>query len=156
LPGILFLLIGLITLVQTVPHADLSYSGPGPDDLTIIIFGAAFVVIGILTTTLTFVRLRRRASMATNVLETGIDTEGTITFVDRNYGVKVSGRYIYSIIEYKFTDLSNKEYVKKVTEASTEEVIRCKIEVGGTVKVKYLPNDPTQSIIMLNTGGIVA
>ena len=156
MPGILFLIIGLTTLAFTVPHADLSYSGPGPDDLTIILIGVAFVVIGILHTILTFVRLRRRASMATNVLETGIETKGTVTFVDRNYGVKVNGRHIYSIVEYKFTDLSKKEYVKKVTEASTEEVIRCKIEVGGTVKVKYLSSDPTQSIMILPTGGIVA
>lgn len=94
--------------------------------------------------------------MATNVLETGIETEGTVTFVDRNYGVKVSGRHPYSIVEYKFTDSSKKEYVKKVIEANTEEVIRCRIEVGGTVKVKYLPKDPAQSIMILPTGGIIA
>ena len=146
----------MTTLAFIVPRADFSYSRYGPDDLTIVIIGAVFVALGILTTALTFVRLRRKSSMATNVLEAGIETEGTVTFVDRNYGVKVSGSHIYSIVEYKFTDASKKEYVKKVTDASTEEVIRCKIEVGGTVKVKYLSNDPTQSIIILPTGGVVA
>ena len=125
-------------------------------DLTIVIFGAILVAIGIFYTAFTFVRLRRRASMATNVLETGIETEGAVTFVDRNYSVKINGRYIYSIVEYKFIDSIKKEYVKEATEASTDEIVRCKIEVGSTVKIKYLPDDPTQSIIILPTGGIVA
>jgi len=68
-------------------------------------------------------------------LQYGTETEGTITFVDKNYTLLVNK--------------NGTEHVRKIDNFSSEFVIRYNIQVGNKIKVKYLPNDPSQSVMLL-------
>ena len=59
----------------------------------------------------------------------------------------MNNRPIYSIVEYKYQDEFGNEYVNRVENVKTDEVIRNKVEVGSTIRIKYLPEDPGQSVM---------
>ena len=82
-------------------------------------------------------------------LQYGTETEGTITFVDKNYTLLVNKNPIYSIVEYKYLDMNGTEHVRRIDNFNSEFVIRHNIQVGNKIKVKYLPNDPSQSVMLI-------
>ncbi|NPV01783.1 MAG: hypothetical protein HPY53_10425 [Brevinematales bacterium] len=88
-----------------------------------------------------------RVKMMKYILQTGADAEGTVTFVDKNFRILINHLPIYSIVEYKFTDMNGQEYVKRSDNVSSEMVVRSGIAVGKKVKVKYLQTDPSQSVM---------
>ncbi len=108
--------------------------------------GAVFTLIAVIALLRDRVD-RRRADL---ILQTGLETRGTVTFVDRNFSVRINGRPIYSIIEYTFKDRMGRDYTRTMRNAPSDIVIRRKIEVGSELPVKYLANDPEQSVIVLN------
>lgn len=118
-------------------------------------FSAIFVLVGLVLLAvggvLTYAGARERGKLSARAdhLETyGVEAEGTITFLDRNYGVLVNNRPIYSIVEYTFQDRMGREHTGRVDNFPSEVAIRSKLEVGSTVRVKYLAEDPTQSTLL--------
>lgn len=83
------------------------------------------------------------------ITQTGVETDGTVLFVDKNYSILLNKKPIYSIVEYKYQDSFGTEHIRKVNNIPSDLVIRNKIEVGGTVKIKYLNEDPKQSVILI-------
>jgi hypothetical protein len=114
-------------------------------------FSAVFGCVGALMAlfgALGLVRGMGQAKHANLIAQTGVEKEATVTFVDRNYDLLINNRPIYSIVEYKYRDDVGNEYTNKVENANTNEVIRHKIEVGSTIKIKYLPQDPGKSVMV--------
>lgn len=77
----------------------------------------------------------------------GVNAEGIITFVDRNYSVLINNRPVYSIVEYRFRDQHGREWANRAGNIDTEFVIRSGWQVGSHIQVRYMPNDPTKSAI---------
>ncbi len=124
----------------------------GPMGLSHLIFagvGGLILVIGLILFLSSFIRLKKKKALAMLIYEQGVPAEGTITFVDKNYSFLVNQKPIYSIVEFKFKDLSGQEQVARKTDVESDLVIRLKLEVGGKVQVKYLAADPKKNILML-------
>ena len=94
-----------------------------------------------------FVRGTKQAKQTSHITQTGAPTEAAVTFVDKNYGLLVNNRPIYSIVEYAYQDDLGNEYANRIENVNTDSVIRNKIEVGSKIKIKYLPSDPSQSAV---------
>jgi hypothetical protein len=84
-----------------------------------------------------------------HIMQTGIDTEGTVTFVDKNYSLLVNKVPIYSIVEYNYKDRAGKLHTRRVNTISSEIVIRNQILVGSKIPVKYASEDPAQSVMVI-------
>lgn len=106
--------------------------------------GALLVLFGFLSV----LRGRRAVQVHKEVLANGIDAKGTVTYVDKNYRVLINNRPVYSIVEYKYHDASGMEYVNRIDQVSTESVIRSGIQVGSTINIRYLPDNPEKSTIV--------
>lgn len=116
------------------------------------IFTYTFVGVGALMSffgVISLIRGGRSSQMTKKVLEQGVEGQGTITFVDRNYQVRINGRPIYSIVEYTYTDSMGTQYVNRINDANTEFVIRAGWQTGVTIPIKYLSEDPQQSAIIM-------
>lgn len=110
--------------------------------------GGLFAGIGVIMAlggVLGIARGSQKAKLAAQIAQVGTETEGTVTFVDRNYSLLVNNQPIYSIVEYTYKDGFGNEHTNRIENVSTEHVIRNKIEVGGKVRIKYLPGDPSKS-----------
>lgn len=84
------------------------------------------------------------------LVQTGIDAEGTVTFVDKNYAMLINNRPIYSIIEYTYRDGAGNQHTRRIDNANSELVIRKQIQVGAKVAIKYSAQNPGESVIVLS------
>lgn len=84
-----------------------------------------------------------------HILQTGIAAEGTVTFVDKNYAVRVNKVPVFSIVEYTYKDRSGNVHTRRINNFSSEMVIRKQIQVGGKIPVKYSNEDAGKSVIVL-------
>ena len=107
--------------------------------------GALMTLFGVLG----LIRGSKKAKQDNLIAQTGIEREATVTFVDKNYNLLVNNRPIYSIVEYKYQDDFGNEYTNRVENANTNDVIRNKIEVGSMIRIKYLPQDPAKSVMIV-------
>lgn len=116
-----------------------------------VIFGGSFGLVGVI---LSLVGVRqilnrgKRTQLAKQLAENGIETEGVISFVDRNYSLLINNRPIYSIVEYRYKDGMGTEHVNRLSDINTELVIRAGWQVGSNIKVRYLEGDPSKSGIV--------
>lgn len=92
---------------------------------------------------------RKLREQIAHIMATGIATEGTVTFVDKNYYVLVNNKPIYSIVEYTYYDSKQVQYTQKIDNVSSDLVIRNNIQVGGKVNIKYAAEDSSKSTILL-------
>jgi hypothetical protein len=83
------------------------------------------------------------------IMQNGIPAEGTVTFVDKNWTLLVNKNPIYSIIEYTYTDSNGAQYSRKVTNANSNLVTRMGIQVGSKIPIKYSPQNPAESVIVV-------
>jgi hypothetical protein len=83
------------------------------------------------------------------VMTDGIDTEGTVNFVDKNFTFLVNHTPIYSIVECSYTDNNGNAHTRRVTNVTSELVIRKQVVVGSKIKVKYSAQNPAESIMFL-------
>jgi hypothetical protein len=116
------------------------------------IFTYTFVGVGALLSffgVVSLVRGGRSSKITQKVLQEGVEGQGTITFVDRNYRVQINNRPIYSIVEYSYTDGVGNPYVNRIENANTEFVIRAGWQVGTIIPIKYLMENPQQSAIVM-------
>ncbi len=88
------------------------------------------------------------AKITNEIAQNGMDAVGTVTFVDKNYLITMNNAPIYSIIEYKFKDDLGMEHIRRIDKVPSDWVIRNKIMVDGTLKVKYLKEDPKKNIML--------
>lgn len=98
---------------------------------------------------ISLIRGGRSARMTQQVLANGVPGEGKITFVDRNYRLLVNNRPVYSIVEYVYSDGLGNQFMNRVNNANTEQVIRAGWQVGSSVPIKYLSEDPSKSAIVM-------
>ena len=116
------------------------------------IFTFSFVGVGALLSffgVISLFRGGRSSQIKKKVLQEGVETQGTITFVDRNYSVQINNRPIYSIVEYSDMDGVGNQYVNRISDANTEFVIRAGWQVGTTIPIKYLSEDPQKSAVIM-------
>ena len=92
---------------------------------------------------------RTQQAEANRVLASGVDATAAITFLDRNWSLRVNGQPLYSIVEYRFQDSTGRDFVRRVDNIPSESAIRAGWQVGSQVQVRYLPQDPSKSVIML-------
>lgn len=94
-------------------------------------------------------RATKQQKQIMHIMQTGIATEGTVTFVDKNYALLVNKKPIYSIIEYSYFDGSGTQHTRRVDTIPSDYVIRHSIQVGNKVAIKYAAEDSSQSTILL-------
>jgi hypothetical protein len=97
---------------------------------------------------LAVIRGRARQAESNRILASGVEAAGAITFLDRNWTLRVNGQPVYSIVEYRFHDATGREFVRRIDEVPSEAAIRAGWQVGSQVKVRYLPEDPSKSMVM--------
>ena len=151
--GVVFISVGLLSgnvlgdMMQSAPEI-------AQQEIAMVqnIFTYTFVGIGALMSFFGVISLFRggRASNQTKkVLQEGIEGQGTITFVDRNYSVRINGSPIYSIIEYSYMDSMGNQYTNRINNANTEFVIRAGWQPGIRIPIKYLSENPEKSAIIM-------
>lgn len=104
--------------------------------------GALLLVIGL-------IGRRGRSKRATEIFQRGTLTRGKVTFVDKDYRVLVNNAPIFSIVEFTFQDSRGDTHTVRKTGVNSELVIRNRVQVGGEVAVKYLPENPDANILVL-------
>jgi len=121
-----------------------------------VIMGGVFVLFLIITF-IVLAALRRFGGSKKDqekkiyIAQNGVETTATVTFVDKNFRLLVNQTPIYSIVEYKYQDNMGREHVRRIDNINSELVVRNKIEVNNTIKIRYLQEDPSQSVIMFDT-----
>lgn len=107
--------------------------------------GLIFAIVGIIGV----IRNANKKKRSMYIMQYGTSTEGTVNYVDKNYTLLVNNNPIYSIVEYTFTDKTAKSYTRRISNISSELVIRKQIIVGSKVIVKYLPETPNENVLVL-------
>jgi hypothetical protein len=107
--------------------------------------GLFFVIVGLVG----MVRGSKQTKRNQYIMQTGIDAQGTVTFVDKNWSVLVNKNPIYSIVEYTYLDRNGNKYTRRINNLSSEIVIRKQIQVGSNVPIKYSAENPGESVIIL-------
>lgn len=84
------------------------------------------------------------------ISEQGIEALGIITKVKPNRNVRVNGRYPYQVVAYDFQASDGMSYSARKHLIPTKLVEERGLMVGGTVRVRYLPNEPDKSTVALD------
>jgi hypothetical protein len=92
-------------------------------------------------------RAAKEKELHLHLMQSGIETEGTVTFVDKNYSFLVNKNPIYSILEYTYKDSFGKQHTNRIPNLSSEQVIRKQIQVGTKLRIKYAREDSSKSTI---------
>lgn len=111
----------------------------------IIGLGSLFVLAGLIG----LVRANKLQKRNQYILQNGIEAYGTVTFVDRNWTVLVNKNPIYSIVEYTYPDSSGNLHTRKISNISSELVIRKQIQVGSKIPIKYAAENPGESVMVI-------
>lgn len=148
--GLIFFLVGGgISLVSGLLAGNLRF---GVANINVFVFGGLGLIFMIIGAILFFrgrALAKKNKVLAEKIFAMGVPAEATVSFVDKNYGLLVNNKPIYSIVEFKFRDGSGGERVGRKNNVSSDLVIRLKLEVGAKVQIKYLNEDPDQNILIL-------
>lgn len=109
------------------------------------LLGLFFAVVGVIQA----IKGSKQKKRNQYILYNGVETQGLVTFVDKNYSVLVNKTPIYSIVEYTYEDKNGYQHKRRINNLSSELVIRSQIQVGSTVTVKYLAENPPESVMVL-------
>lgn len=82
--------------------------------------------------------------------EQGIEALGIITKVKPNRNIRVNGRYPYQVVAYDFKASDGLSYSARKHLIPTKLVQERDMQEGGTVRVRYLPNEPDKSTVALD------
>lgn len=107
--------------------------------------GLLFIVMGLIARG----RAVKQQKQIQHIVQTGIPAEGTVTFVDKNYSIRVNKRPVYCFLEYTYQDSSGNQYTRRIDTMPSDFVIRNNIQVGTKVAIKYASEDASQSAILL-------
>ena len=111
--------------------------------------GVVILVIGLFLLITGIIRAKAKRQKAMDIFQRGTLTKGTVTFVDKNYGLLVNNKPIFSIVEFTFQDTGGKTYTSRKDNVSSDLVIRDRIAVGSPYALKYLPENPGSNILLL-------
>jgi hypothetical protein len=109
------------------------------------LLGVIFILAGLIGRS----RAAKQKQLNLQIMQTGIDAEGTVTFVDKNYSVLVNKVPVYSIVEYTYQDRTGKQHTRRVSTLNSELVIRNRVQVGSRIPIKYSAEDSATSILLL-------
>jgi hypothetical protein len=135
--GLGLLMFGIGTLVTVTPVFTLLG----------VIFGSLglfFLVVAIILRQV----FAQRARDKQQIIDGGVDATGVVTFLDRNYSVRMNGRPPYFILEYKYADAFGGEHVATDRWADANQVIRRGLQVGSEIQVRYLPKSPEKIAVV--------
>jgi hypothetical protein len=148
--GLIFFLVGGgIALVSGLLAGKMP---AGVASINLFVFGGLGLIFMIIGAVLFFrgrAQAKKNKALAERIFTMGVPAEATITFIDKNYGLLVNNKPIYSIVEFKFRDGSGTERVGRKNNVDSDLVIRLKLEVGSKVQIKYMNEDPDQNILLL-------
>ena len=111
--------------------------------------GAVIFAIGVLMLIFGLIRGKKKRQLAMDIFQRGTLVKGTVTFVDKDYSMLVNNKPIFSIVEFTFQDSAGNTHTARKTGVNSDLVIRNKIEVGGQVAAKYLPENPGLNVLLL-------
>ncbi|TFG74071.1 MAG: hypothetical protein E4H23_12590 [Chrysiogenales bacterium] len=148
--GLIFFLVGGgIGLVSGLLSGNVQF---GAASINMFVFGGLGLVFMVIGAILFFGgrgKAKKNKALAEKIFAMGVPTEATITFLDKNYGMLVNNKPIYSIVEFKFRDGSGVERIGRKNNVSSDLAIRLKLEVGAKIPIKYLNEDPDRNILIL-------
>jgi hypothetical protein len=148
--GLIFFLVGGgIALVSGLLSGKMTL---GAASINMFVFGGLgliFMIIGAIIFFRGRARAKKNKALAEKIFAMGVSAEATITFIDKNYGLLVNNKPIYSIVEFKFRDGMGTERVGRKNNVSSDLAIRLKLEVGSKVQIKYMNEDPGPNILIL-------
>ena len=148
--GLIFFLVGGgVALVNDLLSGNLQV---GLANLNMVVFGGlglVFMIIGAVLFLRSRIKGKQNKALAEKIFAMGVPAEATITFIDKNYGILVNNKPIYSIVEFSFRDSSGGERVGRKNNVSSDLAIRLKWEVGSKVQIKYMNEDPDQNILIM-------
>jgi hypothetical protein len=148
--GLIFFLVGGgIGLVSGALAGKFEFGAAGINTIAFGGLGLIFMIIGAVMLIGGRAKAKKNKALAEKIFAMGVPTEATITFVDKNYGLLVNNKPIYSIVEFKFRDGGGAERIGRKNNVSSDLVIRLKLEVGSKVPIKYMNEDPGQNILIL-------
>ena len=108
--------------------------------------GALFTLAGLIG----FIRNSRQRMRNQHILYHGIETQGTVTFADKNYSILINNTPVYSIVEYTYQDKYGQKHTRRITDINSDIVIRMRIQVGSSIPIKYSAENPAESVIVLS------
>lgn len=94
-------------------------------------------------------RVKKQQAQNMHILQTGIQTEAKVLFVDKNYSFLVNKKPIYSIVEYTYQDQTGQQHTRRVETIPSDMVIRTQIQVGSMIPIKYATENYGQSVMLL-------
>lgn len=107
--------------------------------------GVIFAIAGIAG----IVGASKKSRKGKHIMQNGVDAQGTITFVDKNWKLLVNHKPIFSVVEYTYLDMNGQQHSRRISNVNSDLVIRKQLQVGGTVPIKYLAENPAESVIIL-------
>lgn len=111
--------------------------------------GGLLLLLGVPLFGLGLMQSAARRNEMQQIMTSGVEGQAAITFLDRNWSVRINGQPIYSIVEYRFQDSSGREFVRRVDDIKSEIAIRSGWQVGSQIRIRYLAQDPSKSGIMV-------
>jgi serine/threonine protein kinase len=138
-----FSIIGIVFLITTI----IMLINIGFEDFVAFI---VFPILGVVFSAVGFGSLYytlKRISKHNYIKKHGLETEAGVKFLERDYSIKVNGRPIYFVCGYTFTDDKGNIHYKKVNYLHEDKVMELDIRPMDTIKIKYLPDSPNDSII---------
>jgi hypothetical protein len=151
--GIIFIIVGVI-IYNSDTNVYINHQRASEKDGKMVIhytgaglmgLGGIFALIGLIG----FVRNNKQNKRNQYILQNGIDALGTVTFVERNWKILLNKNPIYSIVEYNYKDNLGNQYTRKISNMSSELVIRKQIQVGAKIPIRYLSDNPEESVIVI-------
>jgi len=115
--------------------------------LGLIGLGGLFLLMGIVI----IIRSAKQMKKKIHIFNSGVETEGEVIYADKNYARLVNNTPIFSIVEYTYQDSSGNKYTRRVNSMSSEFVIRNQIGIGTAIAIKYEPEEPSKSVILLGS-----
>lgn len=112
-------------------------------------FGFGIGLLGVVFLAIGLVKGEWRPGLAKRILETGFIADATITYLDKNHGLLVNNQPVYSIVEFTFRDSNGKERKGRKSKVDSDLAVRLSLQVGGTVRVKYLRDTPDNNLLVL-------
>lgn len=139
-------------IILAVSHGISSSGAPAQVNTTLQLMtgvGVAILVIGVFLLVTGLIRGKKKRKLAMEIFQRGTLVKGSVTFVDKDYSVLMNNKPIFSIVEFTFQDGAGRTYTARKTGVNSDLVIRNRIEVGGQVAAKYLPENPDINILLL-------
>ena len=147
--GLVLITVGIIVFFSDIRVT--GNSGLGEVTVKYIVLGILGGLGSLLTLAgfISMLRGSQKKQKDNRILTNGVDADATVNFVDKNFSFLVNHTPIYSIVEYSYTDHNGNPHTRRVTNVTSELVIRKQVVVGSKIKIKYSAENPAESVMFL-------